>query len=815
MVREIKRKNLLQLFRQSVKEIGYRTFAAYALSVFLIVVISLTFILTRNKTSYMQRASGSTSFLETFDGSPTTPQPWHPSNWDIQVHSRDYSAWYNLEEMDAHHGPDCSSPLDANGNLVTHHESGNYADAVFKCKDHMMTSINAGGYGVIYLTPPAMADFSNGTATINFDITTWRSSSRDWWDVWITPYSENMTLPLQDFYPDLDGPPKDAVRFGMGQGTICPEVFHNFQDTLGDQYSNGCQWWVKYDDKGIKQSPVVRTTFQIQISRTHLKVGIPSINFWWFDEDIPDLGFQAGIVQFGHHSYNPTKDCDVANPSGPDGKCLPNTWHWDNISINPSIPFNIIRADKRYVDTDNQIVTFDQPAPANAFLRFSGAGAFLNVSYDNGKTWVTPSRQPTEKNTEHSKGYWTPIPQGTQSVIFKSIGKDPDWWPDGWMAQDFSIWSLDSSTITPVSLSPTPTPIPTATPTPIPNGTQIKMGETNVLTEADNGNGDLLVTQKATLTTQATLQSLSFYVTNAAGNLRLGVYDASGPSGGPGQKVAETGSFTPINGWNTANVTTPVTLPAGTYWLAYLPSDNALSFVKNSNGTGGKYYSYTYAPMPQTFSTSPSTTATNWSFYATLTASSQTITPTATPPPSPTPTPTSKPTPTPTPRPTATPTPIPVATSTPAPTATPTPIGGIPGLTGNYFNNSNFSSFAMSRVDSTVNFNWGYSAPVSSMGSDTFSVLWSGALVVPTTDTYTLYTRSDDGVRLYIDNNLVIDNWTYHALTENRKKIALSSGKHQIQLEYFENYGKAQIQLLWSSSTISKQIIPSTFLRTQ
>jgi hypothetical protein len=156
---------------------------------------------------------------------------------------------------------------------------------------------------------------------------------------------------------------------------------------------------------------------------------------------------------------------------------------------------------------------------------------------------------------------------------------------------------------------------PTPTPTPTPG--VINIGETTVLSTADNGNGNLLVAQQATLSVTSVLQSMSFYVTNAAGTLRLGVYDASGPGGGPGNKVAETAEISPVSGWNRAT-TSPTVLPAGTYWLAYFPSSDSLAFVKNPNGTGGRTYPLPYGPLPSTFSTTPSSTQSNWSFYATL-----------------------------------------------------------------------------------------------------------------------------------------------------------------------------------------------------
>jgi hypothetical protein len=152
-----------------------------------------------------------------------------------------------------------------------------------------------------------------------------------------------------------------------------------------------------------------------------------------------------------------------------------------------------------------------------------------------------------------------------------------------------------------------------------------KIGEPNILGSADDSNGNLLLAQNTTLSQSAAIQSLSFYVTTASGSLRLGIYDATGPNGGPGALEAQTASFTPTTGWNTAATTTSPTLNPGTYWLAYLPSSDSLAFVKGTDSSSsGVLYSYAFGALPNTFSTTPSTTASHWSLYATLNLSSGT-----------------------------------------------------------------------------------------------------------------------------------------------------------------------------------------------
>jgi hypothetical protein len=144
------------------------------------------------------------------------------------------------------------------------------------------------------------------------------------------------------------------------------------------------------------------------------------------------------------------------------------------------------------------------------------------------------------------------------------------------------------------------------------------IGETNILSIDDNtGYGNWLTAQRATLGQTGTILSMSFYVKTPSGNLRLGIYDATGPNGGPGALKAQTAGFTPVSGWNTRNVVSQVTLPAGTYWLAFLPSSNYLVMKVATTGSA-KRYNYAYGALPATFSTSPTSGTCHWSFYATL-----------------------------------------------------------------------------------------------------------------------------------------------------------------------------------------------------
>jgi hypothetical protein len=148
-----------------------------------------------------------------------------------------------------------------------------------------------------------------------------------------------------------------------------------------------------------------------------------------------------------------------------------------------------------------------------------------------------------------------------------------------------------------------------------------------------------------------------------------------------------------------------------------------------------------------------------------------------------------------------------------ATTASAPPPGAGDGLLGQYFDNMDFTGTTFARVDPTVNFDWASGSPDPRIDINTFSVRWTGQVQAQFSETYTFYTQSDDGVRLYVNNQLLIDNFTNHASTEDSGTIALVAGRnYPIRMEYFENGSKAVAQLRWSSPSTSKQVIPKAQL---
>jgi RHS repeat-associated protein len=135
------------------------------------------------------------------------------------------------------------------------------------------------------------------------------------------------------------------------------------------------------------------------------------------------------------------------------------------------------------------------------------------------------------------------------------------------------------------------------------------------------------------------------------------------------------------------------------------------------------------------------------------------------------------------------------------------------GLRGEYYSGVNFTNLKLNRYDSTLDFDWGGGSPDPSVAADNFSVRWRGSVQATTSGTYTFYTESDDGVRLWVNGQLLVDNWTDHAPTENSGTISLTAGqRYDVLLDYYERGGGAVLKLRWLPPGGTKQIIPASQL---
>jgi len=124
-----------------------------------------------------------------------------------------------------------------------------------------------------------------------------------------------------------------------------------------------------------------------------------------------------------------------------------------------------------------------------------------------------------------------------------------------------------------------------------------------------------------------------------------------------------------------------------------------------------------------------------------------------------------------------------------------TAAGGGAGLTAEFFNNKDLQGEpALRRTDEHVAFDWGLGSYADGQPVDLFSARWTGYFTPTETTAYNFAVAGDDGFRLYVDDQLVIDQWVYQGVTLIQKKLDLEAGHaYKIRLEYFEGTGEAVI----------------------
>ena len=159
-------------------------------------------------------------------------------------------------------------------------------------------------------------------------------------------------------------------------------------------------------------------------------------------------------------------------------------------------------------------------------------------------------------------------------------------------------------------------------------------------------------------------------------------------------------------------------------------------------------------------------------------------------------------------------------------------------VVGNYYSNRHiFGKAAMTRTDGPIDFDWSginrlehlYDAgqinwaafvlackmAIGMSRSDQFSVRWMGELQAQFSEPYTIYASSHDGIRVWLNEQLIIDHWAYPA-TEETATVNLTAGqRYLLRVEYFHNHGNANVTLSWSSPSTPKRVIPQSQLYSQ
>lgn len=149
-------------------------------------------------------------------------------------------------------------------------------------------------------------------------------------------------------------------------------------------------------------------------------------------------------------------------------------------------------------------------------------------------------------------------------------------------------------------------------------------------------------------------------------------------------------------------------------------------------------------------------------------------------------------------------------------------IGDGTGLTGNYhhfaegmpYESAFESEPVFKRLDPLIDFDWGGQSPEpGKVNAERFAIRWTGKVMPKLDGRHTFHVFSDDGVRLWVNEQLIIDHWILQPITESRGAIELEAGKkYDIKLEYFDNLYDAACKLFWSTDRLPMEVIPTSQL---
>jgi beta-glucosidase len=123
------------------------------------------------------------------------------------------------------------------------------------------------------------------------------------------------------------------------------------------------------------------------------------------------------------------------------------------------------------------------------------------------------------------------------------------------------------------------------------------------------------------------------------------------------------------------------------------------------------------------------------------------------------------------------------------------------GLHGEYFDNNRLDGAPrMTRTDARVDFGWTLNSPGRGIPFDWYSVRWTGRVTVPASGVKRIGVEANDGYRLYLDGQLLIDDWQKRSYGSRLATVTLKPGSaHDLRLEYFESTGNARVKLVWNA----------------
>ena len=125
------------------------------------------------------------------------------------------------------------------------------------------------------------------------------------------------------------------------------------------------------------------------------------------------------------------------------------------------------------------------------------------------------------------------------------------------------------------------------------------------------------------------------------------------------------------------------------------------------------------------------------------------------------------------------------------------------GVRVSYFKDAEFRQLVCTRTARSIIRDYGRGSPVWGIVGNVFSARWQGFIIVPEDGEYSFYLQSNNGARLLIDGEIVIEHWTPHRWIPGKHgQKRLTKGRHSICVDHYRTTGSAAIRLRWCGGPI-------------
>ena len=134
------------------------------------------------------------------------------------------------------------------------------------------------------------------------------------------------------------------------------------------------------------------------------------------------------------------------------------------------------------------------------------------------------------------------------------------------------------------------------------------------------------------------------------------------------------------------------------------------------------------------------------------------------------------------------------------------------GILGEYYEGADFGRLVTRRYDATLAFDWGHAPPAPGLGAEYFSVRWTGWLVPPVSGRYVFHVAVDDGMRIWLNDKLILNEWRPQPVRHFTASVELKAGEpYKLRVDYFQDILDTSARVTWERPDVPLTPPPSSW----